>query len=206
MNNQDVVTAGSQVKQLSTQISDLTKTYNDALKSIKAQYGDMPASALLTLMSSRTNDTKELLDSYINAKELAKGDFDLAMKMAEGSYEAYSKDIAEQQQIASEQRQVQAQKEMMTYQSDFEKQQAQEALNDPEKQIDATMDEFAKLGIVAQGSLASKVAEANNFIANGGTLGQYINKLRSDYMAKPEYQKILSLQQGQLSDIQKMSL
>lgn len=94
----------------------------------------------------------------------------------------------------------------MTYQSDFEKQQAQEALNDPEKQIDATMDEFAKLGIVAQGSLASKVAEANNFIANGGTLGQYINKLRSDYMAKPEYQKILSLQQGQLSDIQKMSL
>jgi hypothetical protein len=34
-------------------------------------------------MSSRTNETKELLDSYINAKELVKGDFDLAMKMAE---------------------------------------------------------------------------------------------------------------------------
>jgi hypothetical protein len=72
VNNEDVVTAGSQVKQLSTQISDLSKAYNDALKSIKAQYGDMPPSALLVYMGSRTNETKELLDSYINAKELAK--------------------------------------------------------------------------------------------------------------------------------------
>jgi hypothetical protein len=96
-------------------------------------------------MGSRTNDTKELLDSYINAKELAKGDFDLAMKMAEGHYSATSKDIAEQQQIASEQRQTQAQKDMFQYKSDFEKQQAQEALNDPQTQIDATMKEFADL-------------------------------------------------------------
>lgn len=43
----------------------------------------MPASALLTLMSTRTQDTKSLLDSLIDAKTLAQGDFDLAMKMAE---------------------------------------------------------------------------------------------------------------------------
>jgi len=120
--------------------------------------------------------------------------------------ELYKTEQANKAEIAKEQRQLQFKKDLLQYKSDFEKQQAQEALNDPAKQIGATMDEFAKLGIVAQGSLASKVAEANNFIANGGTLGQYINKLRSDYMAKPEYQKILSLQQGQLSDIQKMSL
>jgi hypothetical protein len=75
------------------------------------------------------------LDSYINAKELAKGDFDLAMKMAEGSYGAYSKDRAEQQQIASEQRQMQAQKDLVQYKSDFEKQQAEQALQDPATQI-----------------------------------------------------------------------
>ena len=145
--NPDVVSAGSQVKQLSTQISDLTKTYNDALKSIKAQYGDMPASALLTLMGSRTSETKELLDSYINAKELAKGDFDLAMKMAEGSYGAFTRDRAEQQQIASEQRQVQAQKDMMQYKSDFERQQAQEALNDPYTAIPQLIAQYQKMGI-----------------------------------------------------------
>ena len=144
-NNTDVITAGSQVKQLSNQINTLTTTYNDALKSLKAQYGDMPASALLTLMGSRTNDTKELLDSYINAKELAKGDFDLAMKMAEGHYNATSKDIAEQQQIAGEQRQVQAQKDLMQYKSDFEKQQAQEELNTPSIAIKSIMDEMSKI-------------------------------------------------------------
>ena len=71
----------------------------------------MPASALITLMGTRTKDTKELLDSLVSAKELAKGDFDLAMKMADGHYNAVSKDIAvqqqEAQQIAQEKRQMQ---------------------------------------------------------------------------------------------------
>lgn len=70
----------------------------------------MPASALITLMGTRTKDTKELLDSYINDRQDAKGNFDLAMKMADGHYNAVSKDIAvqqqEAQQIAQEQRQM----------------------------------------------------------------------------------------------------
>jgi len=33
-----------------------------------------------------------------------------------------------------------------------------------------------------------------------------VNKLRSDFMAKPEYKKIQSLQEGQLSDAQKVAL
>ena len=86
------------------------------------------------------------------------------------------------------------------------KKQAEFELNDPATQIKATMDEFAKLGIVAQGSLPQKIAEAKAFIAKGGTLGEYVNKLRSDFMAKPEYKKIQALQQGQLSDIDKFKL
>lgn len=86
------------------------------------------------------------------------------------------------------------------------KKQAEFELNDPATQINATIDEFSKLGIVAQWSLPQKIAEANAFIAKGGTLGEYINKLRSDFMAKPEYKKIQSLQAGQLSDVQKMQM
>lgn len=86
------------------------------------------------------------------------------------------------------------------------KKQAEFELNDPATQIEATMDEFAKLGIVAQWSLPQKIAEANAFIAKGGTLGEYVNNLRSDFMAKPEYKKIQALQQGQLSDTQKVAL
>jgi len=64
---------------------------------------------MLTLMGSRTGETKSLLDSYINAQTIAKGDFDMAMKMAEGSYGAYRDDRAEQNQIAQEQRQEKSQ-------------------------------------------------------------------------------------------------
>lgn len=59
----------------------------------------------------------------------------MAMKMAEGSYGAFTLDRAEQQQIASEQRQMQAQKDLLQYKSDFEKQQAEMALQDPATQI-----------------------------------------------------------------------
>lgn len=105
----------------------------------------MPASALITLMGTRTKDTKELLDSYISSKELAKGDFDLAMKMADGHYNAVSKDIAEQDQIEKEQRAIQAQKNMIQYEADFVKKQAEAALQDPATQIKATLEEFTKL-------------------------------------------------------------
>ena len=86
------------------------------------------------------------------------------------------------------------------------KKQAEFELNNPATQIKNTMEEFAKLGIVAQGSLPQKVAEANAFIAKGGTLGEYVNNLRKLYMEKPEYKKIQSLQQGQLSDVDKFNL
>lgn len=199
----DVVKSWLELKNLATQINTVTKTYNDALKSLKEQYPDMPASALITLMGTRTKDTKELLDSYISAKELAKGDFDLAMKMATGHYEATSKDIAEQDQIAAEQRQVQAQKDMLQYKTDFEKKQAELALADPQTQIQATMDEFAKMGITAQGSTASKIAE---FKKSGKSLPDYINGLRAQFMSKPEYKKIQELESGKLSDAQKFQM
>ena len=68
----------------------------------------------------------------------------------ETNLKLYESRRAEQNQIAIENRKVQADKDMLQYKSDFEKKQAQEALNDPATQIQATMDEFAKLGIVAQ--------------------------------------------------------
>lgn len=89
------------------------------------------------------------------------------------------------------------------YKTEQEKIKAQEALNDPATQIEATMNEFAKLGIVAQGDLTSKIAE---FKASGKTLPEYISGLRQQFMSKPEYKKIQELQQGQLSDAQKMSI
>lgn len=137
-NNPEVVASAIQVKQLTKQIADVTATYTQALKDLKSQYPDMPASALLTLMGSRTGETKSLLDSLDTAKTTAKGDFDLAMKMAEGHYNAASKDIANQQLLSNKEKSMQME-------ADFAKKQAEAALADPATQIKATLEEFSKL-------------------------------------------------------------
>lgn len=83
------------------------------------------------------------------------------------------------------------------------KQQAEAALNDPATQIQSTMKEFADMGIVAQGTTASKIAE---FKTSGKTLPEYISGLRAQFMSKPEYKKIQEIKSGQLSDAQKFSM
>lgn len=67
------------------------------------------------------------------------------------------------------------------------KKQAEFELNDPATQIKATMDEFAKLWVTATGWIPWKVQEAKDWIAKWGTLDWYINQMRKDLMAKPEY-------------------
>lgn len=37
------------------------------------------------------------------------------------------------------------------------------------------------------------------------TLPEYTKKMTQDFKAKPEYQKIQALQQGQMSDVQKLA-
>ena len=187
----DVVKSWLELKNLATQINTVTKTYNDALKSLKEQYPDMPASALITLMGTRTKDTKELLDSYISAKELAKGDFDLAMKMADGHYNAVSKDIAvqqqEAQQIAQEQRQMQ--NTLALWQAQFDQkitQQIQIAKN-PDLAIPDLIQQYANQGIFASTSPEQHIAEFKKQKLKGTTLGQYLSKMTQDFQAKPEY-------------------
>ena len=185
--NPDVISAWLQVKQLAKNIADVTTTYNQALKDLKSQYPDMPASALLTLMGSRTNDTKTLLDSYINAQTTAKGDFDLAMKMAEWHYTATAADIAQENILKNEQAKLQ-----MT--ADFQKKQAEQALNDPATAIKSVMDEMAKIGVSSTESLQTKIQKAKDYIAKWGTLAGYIDEMKKLYTDKPEYQAYLAKQ------------
>ena len=137
-------------------------------------------------MRINTKETKDLLDSYISAKELAKGDLDLAMKMADGHYQATSKDIAEKQKLQFEKDKLQAE-------ADFNKKQAEAALSDPAIAIKSVMDEMAKIGVTSTESLQTKIQQAKDYIANGGTLGDYIGQMKKLYTDKPEYIAELSL-------------
>lgn len=60
------------------------------------------------------------------------------MKMAEGHYNAASKDIANQQLLDNKQK-------AMQMEADFTKKQAEQALNDPATAIKNVMDEMSKI-------------------------------------------------------------
>ena len=93
----------------------------------------------------------------------------------------------------------------MQMESDFAKKKASEALNDPQTAISSVMEEMKKIGIPFSESIQTKVAAADDFIANGGTLAGYLDKMQKDIQAKPEFQRYQALQQGQLSDREKLS-
>ncbi len=115
----------------------------------------------------------------------------------------YKDQQAQSRQIASEQRQVQAQKDMMQYQSDFESKQAQQALSDPATAIQSIMNEYKKLGIPFTSTVQSRLAE---FQKSGKPLAEFLTEMGQNIQASPAYQKYQSLQQGQLSDAQKFQM
>lgn len=177
------------------QINETTTLLNQGIKDLKAQYPDMSASGIITLMWSRLGEFNDAITNLNSTRSLLQADIKDEMDLAKSAFDAKSSDIQAQWQIRS----ALALGELKSAQ---EKADAEAALKDPKTQIKATMDEFAKLGIIAQWDLTSKIAE---FKASGKTLPEYITGLRKQFMSKPEYKKYLELQSGQLSDAQKMT-
>ena len=203
----DVKKSWLEVKTLTTQINELTKTYNDTLHSLKISNPTLDNGSLALLLRINTKETKDLLDSYISAKELAKGDLDLAMKMATGHYQATSKDIAEQQQeaqqIAQEKRQMQ--NTLALWQAQFDQKIAQQAqaMNDPTMAISTMIDEYKKLGIPVTRSTQQVISD---FQSSGQDLPTYLSGLQKLIQSKPEYKRYQQLQQWQLTDSEKLAL
>lgn len=185
--NPDVIKYGTQLKSINSQILEISTTYTDALKQLKKDYPDMSPSALITLMTSRTKDTKELLDSLESQRTLIEGDFDLAMKMAEGEYGAVKEDIKYQQDIEKEQRTMQNSLALSQMQFDQQIAQQAQAMNDPTTAISTMVEEYKKLGIPFSRSTQQIIAD---FQASWLDLPTYLSQLQQTIQAKPEYQAI----------------
>jgi hypothetical protein len=110
--------------------------------------------------------------------------------------EQYKTQQAEQQKIAQEERQMQNQLNLGQAQFDQKLAQQTQMMNDPATAIQSVMSEFAGMGITSQQSLQTKIADAQKFVANGGTLAGYVDKMRQDYMAKPQYN---AMQQAEMN-------
>ena len=87
---------------------------------------------------------------------------------------------------------------------DQEIQQKAQLAKDPQTAIQTMVDEYKKLWIPFTWSVQSIIADYNQ---NGnGDLASYLTELQKTIQSKPEYQKYQTIQKGQLSETEKLSL
>ena len=124
-NDSKVVDYTNQLSAINRQVADTTKLLNDGYKDLKAQYGDMPSSALITLMNSRFSTANDTLANLNNSKSYLEADLKNAVEMARGEYEAAAQDIQNQNTIRNNliNQATQAQFNSLQSQQEFDRQQ-----------------------------------------------------------------------------------
>lgn len=104
--------------------------------------------------------------------------------------ELYKEEQSRQAEIAKEQRTMQ--NSLALSQMQFEQGLAQQAqlASDPISGTNAIIDTFEKMGIYADRSRQEIIADVQNKVASGMSLGQALSELQAAFKSKPEYQAI----------------
>lgn len=165
----------------------------------------MPTASLLTYMASRFSEANDYLTTLNNTKTYLEADLKNATEMAKSNYDAVSKDIDNAlnqrntviSNLIQQQFSLAGKEAEMQMEADMNKKIAEEALNDPATAISNVMATYAEMGIPFVQSIQTKVADAENFIAQGGTLSGYLDKMIKDIQAKPEYKAMSAYQMSQ---------
>lgn len=82
-------------------------------------------------------------------------------------------------------------------------QQEQEIRNNPTLATQQMIDQYRKMGVNAQRSDAEIIADVQNQVANGRSLGEVLSDLNRAFQGKQEYKTIQRLHNGQVSDKEK---
>jgi len=119
--------------------------------------------------------------------------------LAGAAWQVFSSELAKENAV------FEANLWLQTKQAEFEQWLAQQAemAKDPTTAIWGILSQFQKLGITSDMDVAGHLA---SFQASGLSLPEYTKQMIENFKAKPEYQKAMQLQMGQLSDAQKMSM
>ena len=102
--NPEVVQLAGSVKSLTNQLNTLVQERNTIYKELKQQYPDLSASAIMTLMASRTQKWSTDIDALNASLSSQQANLKTAMEIAKWEYEATKEDIALQAGIAKEDR------------------------------------------------------------------------------------------------------
>ena len=142
--------------------------------------------AVRRLYNSASDDLQNASGLYTELKNSSTQRLELNMKQ-------YEQQQADARQLASEERAVQRSKDALQYEADFNKKQAQEALNDPAIAIKSVMDEYKKLGIPFTSTVQSRLAE---FKASGKPLEQFLTEMGQNIQQSPAYKQYQAQQAG----------
>lgn len=198
-NDPKVIEYGTQLSNINRQVAETTQALNEGFKSIKSQYGDLPASALITLMQTRFNDATDTLNALNSTKSYLEADLKNATELAKAEYDAVYQDIQQAQKIRW------AVWEMQMKQA-FEKYTQEQALNDPVQATQNIIDQYKKLGIIAQRSDSEIIQDVRNRVARGEPLSSALTRLNEAFQSKPEFKRIQEMKAWELSDIEKIKL
>ncbi len=115
--------------------------------------------------------------------------------------ELYKTEQANKAEIAKEERAMQ--NALVLSQAQFDQKLAQQTqlTNDPTTAITTMIDEYKKLGVPFSRSTQQVISD---FQTSGKDLPTYLSELQGLIQSKPEYKRYQAIQQGQMSDAEKM--
>ena len=191
--NELVQTLTKTVSDTAKQLNTLNTERNAVYADLKKQYPDMSASAIMTLMWTRTKETTDQINALNSTLTLTQADLKDAMAMAQAEYGATQADIALQADIAKEQRTID--NALALNQAEFDQKIAQQAqaMNDPVQAISTMVDEYKKLGIIPPKTAQTLLEE---YAKSGKPLWKFLSTLQSDIQNTEEYKAYKAKQSG----------
>lgn len=115
--------------------------------------------------------------------------------------ELYKTEQANKAEIAKEDRAMQNALALSQAQFDQKLAQQTQLTNDPTTAITTMIDEYKKLGVPFSRSTQQVISD---FQTSGKDLPTYLSELQGLIQSKPEYKRYQAIQQGQMSDAEKM--
>jgi murein DD-endopeptidase MepM/ murein hydrolase activator NlpD len=213
-NRDNIATHMDQLSSLNRQASEVTKTINEGMKQINADYPNLSASARLTLMSSRFKDANDTLTTINESKRLLEWDLNMEMLFAKDAYSSSALDVKNKYDLRSKTAEnftdakTKADAEVYKNQALFDQKLTQEAqiAKDPIQAVKSVIKTFTDLGIVPDRTESEMIADIQNKMAKGMTLGQATTELQKTFKSKPEYAQALELKMWALSDSDKLKM
>lgn len=211
-NTPEVTAKMADVETKKNEYDTLKAKYDAVEDDVKAEYAnrDVRWSFLDAVVADRRKSMfKELTiawDTYNNALGTLTQLKTDASNLFETNMKLYQDQKAQENQYKMAQYQAQlglaTNQAKLQQEADFAKKQAQENLNDPAIAIENVMNEYKKLGIPFTSTVQSRLQE---FASSWLSLPDYLTQMTESIQASPAYQNYKSLQEWQMSDVQKMN-